>query len=269
MTGTDTTFAADGPIVGAAWLREHLGDPDVIVVDVRPWEIYLGGHISGARHLDVSALRLPASSPDTVQAWKDRLQDALGRAGLTAGARVIFYEDISGTMAAFGVWLLDAAGLRNGALLDGGLRRWLAEGGPVDTEPVAVEPGAIQIVPDDAVMATADALLADLPPSGQTRMVDARASHEHRQGAIPGAVNVEWTRHLDAEGAFRPPAELARLYADAGLERDDAVASYCAGGFRAAHTYVALRALGFDNVANYAPSWGEWGQRPDTPKQRR
>lgn len=264
----DTAFAPDGPIASAAWLRQHLPDPSVQVIDVRPADAYQSGHIPGARTMDLSMLRLPSSAPAAIEAWKGRLRHAIRQAGITAEARVIFYEDISGTMAAFGVWLLDAAGLRNGALLDGGLRRWLAEGGELDTEAVTATESSTEIAPDASVIATADALLDGLRSSDRTQTVDARSAAEHRQGAIPGAVNIDWTRHLDADGAFRPRADLARLYDTAGLDRDEPVASYCAGGFRAAHTYVALRAIGFDNVANYAPSWGEWGQRPDAPKQR-
>jgi thiosulfate/3-mercaptopyruvate sulfurtransferase len=62
--------------------------------------------------------------------------------------------------------------------------------------------------------------------------------------------------------------ELESLYAHAGLEKETPVASYCAAGIRAANTYVVLKALGYDDVRNYAPSWGEWGTRPDTPVAR-
>jgi len=265
---TATSYAPDGPIVSTGWLRQNLGEPGVNVVDVRPHDAYLAGHIPGARHLDLSILRLASSAPAVHHLWKERLQETIQRAGITAEQRVIFYEDYSGTMAATGVWLLDAAGLRNGALLDGGLNRWTAEGNPISQEVVQPEESTTVIQPDERLLATADQILADLRAGGSIRLVDSRTPVEHRQGAIPGAANIDWTRHLDADGAFLPLPELAELYGTAGLNTNDQVVSYCAGGFRAAHTYVALRALGFNDIANYAPSWGEWGQRPDTPKQR-
>jgi 3-mercaptopyruvate sulfurtransferase SseA len=58
------------------------------------------------------------------------------------------------------------------------------------------------------------------------------------------------------------------MYAESGLTASEPVATYCAGGFRAANTYVVLKALGYTEPKNYAPSWGEWGQRPDTPVER-
>jgi len=265
---TATTFSQDGPIVSTEWLRQNMTRPDIVMIDVRPFDAYLAGHIPGSSHLDLSILRLSSSAPAVIHLWKERLGETVRRAGITTEQRVVFYEDYSGTMAATGVWLLDAAGLGNGAMLDGGLNRWIREGGAISTEIVRPRESSTIIHPDDRVIATADDILTDLRTEGSTRLVDSRASPEHQQGAIPGAANIDWTQHLDAEGAFRPPAELAQLYGSAGLDQGDSVVSYCAGGFRASHTYVALKALGYGSIANYAPSWGEWGQRPDTPKER-
>jgi len=265
---TATSHPTDGPIVSTEWLSQNLDQPGVVVIDVRPYDAYLTGHIPRAQHLDLSILRLASSAPAVLHLWKERLQEVIQRAGIAADQRVIFYEDYSGTMAATGVWLLDVAGLRNASLLDGGLNRWTAEGNRTSQEVVQPEQSTTIIQLDDPLLATADEILADLRTGGSIRFVDSRAPMEHRQGAIPGAANIDWTRHLDADGAFLPLADLAELYGTAGLNTDDQVVSYCAGGFRASHTYVALRALGFNDIANYAPSWGEWGQRPDTPKQR-
>ncbi len=265
---TAATFPQDGPIISTEWLQRNMTAPDLVVIDVRANDAYLEGHIPGSIHLDLSILRLSSSAPAVLHLWKERLEETIQRVGITAEQRVVFYEDYSGTMAATGVWLLDAAGLGNGAVLDGGLNRWLSEGGATSSEVVRPRESSTVIHADDRVIATADAILANLRTAGSTRFVDSRAPMEHRQGAIPGAANIDWTQHLDAEGAFRPLPELAQLYGTAGLDQNDPVVSYCAGGFRASHTYVALKALGYGSIANYAPSWGEWGQRPDTPKQR-
>ena len=37
--------------------------------------------------------------------------------------------------------------------------------------------------------------------------------------------------------------------------------TYCQGGYRAAHGYLALRLLGYPRVRNYTGSWKEWGDR--------
>ena len=101
-------------------------------------------------------------------------------------------------------------------------------------------------------------------------VLDTRAGMEYASGTIPTSVHLEWTANLDASGALRPPEELLPLYAEAGLDPQDErpVVTFCGSGYRAAQSYVVLKALGFPHVSNYAPSWGEWGRRPDLPTEQ-
>ncbi len=257
------------PIVSIDWLSKHLNDPDLLLVDVRPAMAYAAGHLPGAISVDLAPARLSSSSAAALEAWRGQVQEVIQSAGITPDRTVVFYEDISGTMAPYGVWLLDAAGLGNGAMLDGGIRGWRAAGLPLSNEPVTPTRAATTIAPRPAVIATADDILADLSAdNGTTQRIDTRAAHEHDAGTIPGSVHIDWTNHLDpATGAFKPMDELAAMYAAAGLDKEQETTSYCAGGFRAANTYVVMRALGFAHARNYAPSWSEWGMRPDTPKE--
>ncbi|MBA2470176.1 MAG: sulfurtransferase [Chloroflexia bacterium] len=261
--------ALSSPIVSADWLTARLGDPDLLVADVRAPDAYRAGHIPGAIHADFSVLRLSSSAPEAIAAWTDRLQTVVDALGFGPERTVVLYEDISGTMAAYGVWLLDAAGLGNGAMLDGGLNRWRTSRHPLATGNVPPRPTSGAVTPETSVIATAEGILDSLNGSGEAvNLVDSRAAHEFAMGAIPGAVNVEWSRHLDASGAFKPIDDLRAIYAETGLSTSEPVASYCAAGIRAANTYVVLKALGYDAARNYAPSWGEWGTRPDTPVER-
>jgi len=261
------------PIVSVDWLQDQASDADLVIVDVRSLDAYRAGHIPGAIHADLATLRLPSSRPEAVAAWTGRLQSVVDTLGLGSGKTVVFYEDFSGTMSAYGVWLLDAAGFGNGSMLDGGVQAWHGSGHPLATDEIRPEPTSSPIRADQAVLATAEEILdslngADTAAGRSANLVDTRGASEYGMGSIPGAVNIEWTRNLEADGRFKPIEELREIYTDAGIEPSEPVASYCAGGFRAANTYVVLKALGYRDARNYAPSWGEWGQRPDTPIER-
>ena len=110
----------------------------------------------------------------------------------------------------------------------------------------------------------------------ETAIVDTRSTAEYsgeqvrakRGGAIPGAVHLEWTNNLAPDGHFKAIDDLRAMYEGLGVTSDREVITYCQGGYRAAHTYLALRRLGYPNVRNYTGSWKEWGDRVDLPIER-
>lgn len=248
-------------IVSADWLAVHRDD--VVIVDVRPADHYAAGHIPGARHLDLYPIKILDSDPDLIAAWAGQVQAAFRELGIRNGDRVVFCEDISGTTAARGVWLMCALSIGDGAMLDGGLSAWTRAGHPIDTAPVETTPSDLTVRVDPARFATADEVLEATAGAGV--IVDTRGELEWLQGTIPTARHLEWVHHLRPDGTLKPADELRAMYRELGLAPDDAIVTFCASGYRAAHTWLVLTLLGYGKVRNYAPSWGEWGRRPDLP----
>lgn len=257
-----------GPIVSAEWLLAHQDDPELIIVDARPALGYRMGHIPGSVNSDLSALALPSSRSDVIEAWLDRMRGELRRLGVERGSRVVFYEEITGASAARGVWTLDLLGLGSTAVLDGGLMAWRRVGGGVTREMIERRPSEVDAAPHRDLLATAEELLDAIGTGGEPpiRILDVRSDSEWDAGAIPGAVHLEWTETLNPDGTLRSADELRTLLADVGIDLDDPrpVVTYCSGGYRSSHMYLVLRSLGM-SAKNYAPSWGEWGRRRDLP----
>jgi thiosulfate/3-mercaptopyruvate sulfurtransferase len=134
----------------------------------------------------------------------------------------------------------------------------------VSTEPVVVAPTSLDTRLDPGVFATAGDILASIDAGGTT-IIDTRGDLEWMQGTIPTAQHLEWIHHLTPDGTLRSRDELRGLYDELGLAPEDEAITFCASGYRAAHTWLVLRWLGYDSVRNYAPSWGEWGRRADLP----
>lgn len=256
-------------------LADKLGSPKLCLIDTRPAEKFAQGHIPGAVHFDLFGLSLVDTSPAPLKAFLNMIHHVLEMRGVSEEKEVVLYEENSGMRAARGLWFLEYFGHPNVHVLDGGIRAWNAAGYPITTQ--AASPKATQFKTAERrdLLATADDMLNSLGRKDAC-IVDTRSDDEYmgrniraaRGGAVPGAVHLEWTNNLDSSGRYKPAAELRKMYHDLGVTPDKEVIPYCQGGYRSAHTYLALRLIGFPKVRNYLGSWGEWGNRPDLPIEK-
>ena len=280
-----------GPLVSAAWLREHLGDPDLRLVQVSPdRNVYDARHIPGAIYGDLHReLALRGRAPETGDVEREwlvpdasSLAATLGRWGVGEGDRVVLYDDVGQNRHAIrGYWLLRLYGWPDGRahVLDGGLGAWERAGGEVTSDAPAVRevPPVRLGPPREELIARTEQVeewCREAAASGPVRVLDVREPQEYRGedvrarrgGHLPGAANLPFTELLTPEGTFRSPDEIRRLAAAATGGHPEALrATYCQGGVRAALAWFALHELAGLKVANYAASWEEWGNREDLP----
>ena len=268
----DKQYTRETLLTTASELQRKLGAENLCIIDVRPAEDYANGHIPGATHFDLFGLSLIDTSDAPLKAFMFMIHHVLELRGVNESKEVVFYEDNSGMRAARGLWFLEYYGHPNAKMLDGGFRAWKAAGAPVTSDATPPKTAPFKIAERRDVLATTDDVLRSLGQK-QIAILDTRSEGEYRGthvraargGAIPGAIHIEWTDNIAPDGKFKSNADLKTMYEKAGITPEKEVVSYCQGGYRAAHSYVALRLLGFPKVRNYIGSWKEWGDRADLP----
>jgi len=268
-------YARPDLLVEPGWLASHATDRDIRIVDLRP-RGYENGHVPNAVWLDNNWIRNPRTPPDFLPTPAE-FEALMARLGIGPGTRVVAYDDRGGIYAARLWWVLTYYGHAKVALLNGGWTAWTLEHRPASTEvPSPVTTAPFRVKPGLTGHATAAEVRAAINQTG-VKLVDARTQAEidgkdlrgiKRGGFIESSVPVYWEDTLDpTTRAFKPAADIARLYRERGIGPADEVIAYCQVGMRASHDLFTLALIGHDlgKLHNYYGAWEEWGNRDDTP----
>ena len=196
--------------------------------------------------------------------------------GVDANTPVVVYDEQSGMRAARAFWFLEYFGHPRVQVLDGGFGAWIRAGLPVTRE--AAPPPKSTLDRHAAGAHDRDLARREGPPRAP------RTSSFSTRAATPSTTARWCARSAAARSparctssgratsaptarSSRPPS-CARCTKPAGVTPDKEVVTYCQGGYRAAHAYLALRLLGYPRVRNYTGSWKEWGDREDLPIEK-
>lgn len=193
----------------------------------------------------------------------------LSNIGIQKNSHVIFYDNVSGMLAARGVWILLYFSHEKVSILDGGFENWNKNVFPIETKSNPLNHSVFKGKVNTTLLATAKEIEHSLG-NKKLVIVDARSAQEFdgfdvravRAGHIPSAVNIDWENNIE-NGIFKDIEKLSEIYLS--IPKDARIVTYCQGGYRAANTFLVLKMLGYKNVKMYLGSWGEWGNRLDLP----
>ncbi len=272
-----------GVLVSTDWVTLHLNDSAVRIVEVDvDTKAYSEGHVPNAVGWAWDTQLCDTLRRDIIP--KDKFEQLMGKSGIDSNTTVVIYGDNNNWFAAWAFWQLKIYGHKDVRLMNGGRKKWIAEGQELATEPPNIRPTTYKANdPDFSIRAYLPEITkASLERSAQ--LVDVRSPQEYsgeilappglpetcqRGGHIPSAKNIPWGKACNDDGTFKGPEELRSLYGTSGITGEKPVIAYCRIGERSSHTWFVLKyLLGYNNVKNYDGSWTEWGNLVGAPVEK-
>lgn len=272
-------------LVSTDWLEDELGADRLRIVDASyfaldptrdPRQDYLAGHIPGALFLDLGSLKDSANPIPFMLPSAELFAARMEELGISDGDRIVLYDDTPHRTSARAWWMFRAFGKTEVALLDGGLKKWMAEERPLSIKLPRPGRGSFTAKADRSLVRTLDQMRANVDHPAEV-VADARGAArfngEERDprpevgaGHIPGSRNLPYDRLFNADGTWKLGKELKDEFDRAGIDLSKPLVTTCGSGVTAAVVLFGAVLLGKRDVALYDGSWAEWGTDPQTPK---
>ena len=274
-------------LVSTRWLAENLSSDDIVVLDASrhlpaanrdPRLEFEAAHIPGARFLDLASWSDTTSNVPAALPNADQVADRLAMLGIGPQSTIILYDDSAVRTAARAWFILTAHGIKDVAILDGGLAKWREEGRSLESGTASFDAKpASQFPPASGVVTKAD-ITTNLETAAH-QVLDARGAdrvfgsgidpvHGGQNGRIPGSFNLPFGEVFEQDGTFKSPAALRGRFQEAGIDIDRPIITTCGSGVTACVLLFAAHLAGKNDVALYDGSWMEWESDPATPKEQ-
>ena len=265
--------------VETEWLRDHLADPGLIVIDCSwhfpdegdAWEEFQEEHIPGALFLDIDVVSDTTNPLPHMLPSPQDFARIVGEMGISNDDTIVVYDTYGFFCAAARVWwMFRIMGHDKVKVLNGGMPKWLDEDLPVEEGPPAKRPPQSFKVSFDAGQVYSTDQILQISRSGGAQLLDARSPQRftgelgeprpcQRLGHIPGSINVYFKDFIEYDGALKPMAEVKKLLDASPVDLSRPIVTTCGSGVTAAVMNLIFTEIGVSGTAMYDGSWSAWG----------
>lgn len=279
--------ASAAPLVNVTWLRQHLHDANIVVLDVYDANsqrtVFESGHIPGAlftAFLQDGWRTTVDGIPELLPPIND-IEKVIGSYGIDYNSEVVLVPggrekaDFPAAMRLY--WTFKVLGHSNVSILNGGDKAWFADASdPVASGATKAKPKTFVAHLQRDLLATRKDVEKALKDHGAV-LVDARPPAQYqglkkspvvlKAGTLPGAVNVPTEQLISADGMRLADAKtIDVVLAKAGVKATGKQISFCNTGHLASGPWFVLHEIK-DNkdVSLYDGSMADWTRDSKLP----
>src|SRR5439155_26859801 len=126
-------YAHPESLVSTDWVAQHLNDPKVRIAEVDvDTKSYDEGHIPGSIAWSWTTQLSDTLKRDILS--KEQFEELMSSAGIAPDTTVVIYGDNNNWFAAWALWQMKIYGHADVKLMNGGRKKWLAEGRDVSKD---------------------------------------------------------------------------------------------------------------------------------------
>jgi thiosulfate/3-mercaptopyruvate sulfurtransferase len=269
------------PVVSTDWLAKNFSNPKVVIIDIRKAEDYKENHIQNAINMFAKSWIMKKKDILNEMISEDDLKDLIGDAGIGQSSIAVVVGNTAAPLdlvsAARVAWTLIYAGVKDVAILNGGIEKWEKEGRPLSK--TVVKPKAKPFTPkfDRTIFAGKDYVLKNLdkavivdvrPPEFYTG--EKKQPFVERAGHIKNAKSLFWGSLLNDDKTYKSKDEIEKIMTPiVGTDKTKTIIFYCdTGMFASPAWFMAYGLLGYNNAKVYDGSAQEWAADPNAPMEK-
>lgn len=258
------------PLVSATWLRDHLDDLDIILLDASA-TFDPKNTIKAAVHFDIKNVFSDNQNPlpNAFPAGK-QFENECRSIGINITSHIIVFDDKGIFTSPRVWWMFKAMGHDKISVLNGGLPRWQSLGFSTGSLlATTTRKGTFKVNLRKEAIISYVQILENINTQA-FQVIDARSmsrfkgiSPEPRphikSGHITNAINLPYTEVLDRD-VFKSTEELKIIFQDLQLS-DQPLVFTCGSGITACIVLLAHHLVSGKMASVYDGSWTEWAEK--------